>query len=66
MKLCSRKIASGSAKIVCAIQTCANVPRTAQALVDLHAADLQAAREELQQRHERHLDRHDLQREDER
>jgi hypothetical protein len=54
MKLCSRKIASGRAKIVWAIQTCA---------YDLRAADGEPAGEEAEQRHECHLDRHDLQRE---
>ena len=52
MKLCSRKIASGSAKIECDSHSSQNEPADAQ--VDVHA----------QQRDQRDLDRHDLQRED--
>ena len=52
MKLCSRKIASGSPKIECEIQTGQNVLSSAR------------SRRSGQQREERHLQRHDLQRED--
>ena len=62
MKLCSRKIASGSAKIVCAIHTVQNAPPGVSAPGSA-AAERQVARE-LQQRDQRHLERHDLQRED--
>ena len=52
MKLCSRKIASGSAKIECDSQIVQNVP--ARPGVDV----------EREQRDQGDLDRHDLQRED--
>ena len=64
MKLCSRNTASGSENIVCDSQISASVPLEAEARDDRDDADVRAAVEELLQRHERHLQRHDLQRED--